>query len=131
MRKLAQRTAEATHEIADIIRIIQEDTERSVTAMNDGKYRVEEGMKLSGDASESLDAIVGVSQRGVEMAQIIANATEDQSKASSGVSESMGRIAHITANLKDSTVEIKEASEQLSNIAEELNRMALWFKVTS
>jgi len=129
VRKLAQRTAEATHEIADIIRIIQEDTERSVTAMNDGKYRVEEGMKLSGEASESLDAIVGVSQRGVEMAQMIANATEDQSKASMGVSESMGRIAHITATLKDSTVEIKEASEQLSNIAEELNRMALWFKV--
>lgn len=130
VRKLAQRTADATHEIADIIHIIQADTERSVTAMNDGKFRVEEGMKLSGEASESLDAIVGVSQRGVEMAQMIATATEDQSTASRGVSESMERIAHITGKLKDSTVEIKEASEQLSNIAEELNRMASWFKVT-
>lgn len=128
VRKLAQRTADATHEIADIIHIIQDDTERSVSAMNDGKARVEEGMKLSSEASESLDAIVSVSQRGVDMAQMIATATEDQSTASREVSHSMERIAHITGTLKDSTVEIKGASEQLSNIAEELNQMASWFK---
>ncbi|MEI6702986.1 MAG: methyl-accepting chemotaxis protein [Deltaproteobacteria bacterium] len=131
VRKLAQRTAGATHEIADIIHIIQTDTERSVSAMNDGKSRVEEGMKLSSEASESLDAIVGVSQHGVDMAQMIATGTEDQAKAARDVSESMERIAHITGALKDSTVEIKEASEQLSNIAEELNKMASWFKVKS
>lgn len=131
VRKLAHRTAEATHEIADIINIIQTDTERSVSAMNDGKFRVEEGMKLSGEASESLDAIVSVSQRSVDMAQMIAKATDDQSTASREVSESMERIAHITGTLKDSTVEIKEASEQLSNIAEELKRMASWFKLTA
>lgn len=131
VRKLAQRTADATHEIADIIHIIQADTERSVSAMNDGKSRVEEGMKLSGEASDSLDAIVGVSKRGVDMAQMIATATEDQSTASRDVSQSMERIAHITGTLKDSTMEIKEASEQLSSIAEELNRLASWFKVAA
>jgi methyl-accepting chemotaxis protein len=131
VRKLAQHTAAATHEIADIIHIIQVDTKSSVSAMNEGKAKVEEGMKLSGEASKSLDAIVEVSQRGVDMAQMIATATDDQSKASREVSQSMERIAHITGTLKDSTVEIKEASEQLSSIAEELSRMASWFKVTS
>lgn len=131
VRKLAQRTADATHEIADIINVIQDDTEKSVSAMNDGKNKVEEGVKLSGAASKSLDAIVGVSQHGVDMAQMIATATDDQSAASREVSESMERIATITGTLKDSTVEIKDASEQLANIAEELNRMASWFKVTS
>jgi len=131
VRKLAQRTADATHEIADIIHVIQVDTGKSVTAMNDGKSRVEEGMRLSGAASESLDAIVGVSQHGVDMAQMIASATDDQSTAAREVSESMERIANITGTLKDSTVEIKDASEQLTTIAEELNQMASWFKVTS
>jgi hypothetical protein len=41
----------------------------------------------------------------------------------------MERIATITGTRKDSTVEIRETSEQLSGIAEELNRMASWFKV--
>jgi len=131
VRKLAQHTADATHEIADIIHIIQVDTERSVSAMNDGKLKVEEGVKLSGEASESLDAIVGVSQRGVDMAQMIAKATDDQSTASREVSQSMEKIANITGTLKDSVVEIKDASEQLSNIAEELRHMSSWFKVTS
>lgn len=131
VRKLAQRTAEATHEIGDIIHIIQTDTERSVAAMNDGKSRVEEGMRLSSEASDSLDSIVGVSQRSVDMAQMIASATDDQTKASREVSQSMEKIAHITGALKDSTIEIKEASEELSKIADELNQMASWFKVTA
>ena len=128
VRKLAQRTAQATEEIVDIVRHIQRGTEQSVLAMNDGRLRVEEGMKLSGEASDSLNAIVGVSQQSVEMAQMIATATDDQSKASRDVSQSMVRIADITGKLKNSTEEIKEASCQLSDIASELNGMASWFR---
>lgn len=108
VRKLAQRTSDATHEISDIINTIQADTERSVAAMNDGKFRVEEGMRLSGEASGSLNAIVTVSQRGVDMAQMIATATDDQATASREVSQSMERKANITNTLKDSTLEIKK-----------------------
>ncbi len=131
VRKLAQRTAEATHEIAGIIHMIRSDTESSVFAMNAGKSKVEQGMKLSGEASKSLDAIVGVSEHGVEMAQMIATATDDQSKASREVSESMEKIAAISGSLKDSTAEVREASEQLSGVAGELNRMISWFKVAA
>ncbi|MDD2735500.1 MAG: methyl-accepting chemotaxis protein [Desulfuromonadaceae bacterium] len=131
VRKLAQRTAEATHEIAGIIHVIRVDTESSVSAMNDGKTKVEEGMKLSGEASKSLDAIVGVSEHGVGMAQLIATATDDQSTASREVSQSMELIANISGSLKDSTVEIKDASRELSEIAGELNSMVAWFKVAA
>ena len=129
VRKLAQRTAEATNEIADIINIIQVDTVSSVAAMNEGKLRVEEGMKLSAEASESLEAIVGVSKLGVDRAQMIASATDGQATASRDVSERMETIANITGTLKGSTMDIKEASEQLSRIAHGLNEVALWFKV--
>ena len=130
VRKLAHHTAAATHEIADIIHIIQADTKSSVSAMNEGKGKVEDGIKLSDEARESLDMIVSVSQRGVDMAQMIATATDDQSTASKEVSQSMERIANISGTLKDSTKEIKDASEQLSSVAEDLNRMVSWFSVT-
>lgn len=128
VRKLAQRTAEATHEIEAIVREIQGDTARSVSAMNNGKERVEEGVKLSGEASTTLEAILGASERGVHMAQMIATATGDQSAASEEVSQGMDKIADITIKLKKSTHEIKRSSEELSGLANELNSMAAWFK---
>lgn len=129
VRKLAQRTGEATHEIAGIIHEIQTDTGKSVSAMNAGQTRVEEGVLLTNEASHSLEAIVKASQLGVDMAQMIANATDDQSSASSEVSHGMEKIANITNELSNSTAEIKQASLELSGLANELNQMASWFKI--
>jgi len=129
VRKLAQRTAEATHEIAGIIHEIQTDTGKSVSAMNSGQTRVEEGVLLTNEASHSLEAIVKASQLGVDMAQMIANATDDQSSASAEVSHGMEKIANITNELSSSTAEIKQASQELSVLANELNQMASWFKI--
>jgi methyl-accepting chemotaxis protein len=131
VRKLAQSTGEATHEIAAIVHEIQTDTARSVSAMNSGKVRVEEGVKLSGEASTSLEAILGASERGVHMARMIATATDDQSSASEGVSQGMEKVATITNRLKKSTEGIKRSSEELSGLAHELHTMASWFKVTA
>lgn len=131
VRKLAQSTAEATHEIAAIVHEIQSDTARSVSAMNSGKARVEEGVRLSDEASNSLIAILDASERGVHMAQMIATATDDQSAASEGVSHGMEKVANITVKLKKSTEEIKRSSEELSGLANELDNMASWFKVTA
>lgn len=129
VRKLAHRTSEATNEIGSIINIIQADMVSTVAAMNEGRLRVEEGMKLSAEASESLDAIVGVSKLGMDRAQMIASATDGQATASRDVSERMETIAGISGTLKGATMDIKEASEQLSRIAHELNEVALWFTV--
>jgi len=130
VRKLAQSTGDATHEIAAIIHEIQTDTARSVSAMTSGTVRVEEGVKLSSAASTSLEAILDASERGVQMARMIATATDDQSSASEEVSHGMEKIAGITNRLKKSTEEIKQSSEELSGLAAELNSMASWFKVT-
>jgi methyl-accepting chemotaxis protein len=128
VRKLAERTGESTHEISGIINEIHSDTERSVSAMNKGKTRVEDGVRFSNEASKSLDLILGASQRGVDMAQAIATATEQQSATSEEVSRSMERIASITKKAEESIVNVKTASEELLKLSEELRQMSEWFK---
>ncbi len=128
VRKLAERTGESTQEISGIINEIHTDTERSVSAMNKGKTRVEEGVRLSNEASKSLDLILDASQRGVDMAQAIATATEEQSAVSGEVSRSMERIATITKKAEESIVNVKKASEELLRLSEELRLMSAWFK---
>ena len=128
VRKLAERTGESTQEISGIINEIHTDTERSVSAMNKGKTRVEEGVRLSNEASKSLELILDASQRGVDMAQAIATATEEQSAVSEEVSRSMERIATITKKAEESIVNVKKASEELLRLSEELRLMSAWFK---
>jgi methyl-accepting chemotaxis protein len=96
--------------------------------MKKGKTRVEDGVRLSNEASKSLDLILGASQRGVDMAQAIATATEQQSATSEEVSRSMERIASITKKAEESIVYVKTASEELLKLSEELRQMSEWFK---
>lgn len=128
VRKLAERTGTATQEIAGIINLIQNDTEKSFTAMENAQVRVEEELKLTGEASESLEGIVGVSTKGVDMAQMIATATEEQSTAAEDVSHRVETIAQITKRLQVSTADIKQSSDGLAALADELTRMVAWFK---
>ncbi len=128
VRKLAERTGTATQEIAGIINLIQTDTEKSFEAMENAHIRVEEELKLTGEASDSLEAIVGASTKGVDMAQMIATATDEQSTAAEDVSHRVETIAEITKRLQVSTADIKQSSEGLAALADELTRMVAWFK---
>ncbi|MGD0283442.1 MAG: methyl-accepting chemotaxis protein, partial [Dissulfurispiraceae bacterium] len=128
VRKLAERTATATQEIAGIIGLIQNDTEKSFSAMKSAQLRVEEELKLSGDASNSLEAIVSASAKGMDMAQMIATATDQQSTAVEDVSHRVETIADITKKLQVSTADIKQSSDGLASLADELTRMVAWFK---
>ena len=128
VRKLAERTGTATQEIAGIISLIQNDTEKSFTAMENAQVRVEEELKLTGEASDSLEAIVSASAKGVDMAQMIATATEEQSSAAEDVSQRVETIAEITKRLQLSTADIKQSSDGLATLADELSRMVAWFK---
>ena len=128
VRKLAERTGTATQEIAGIISLIQNDTEKSFTAMENAQVRVEEELKLTGEASDSLEAIVSASTKGVDMAQMIATATEEQSSAAEDVSHRVETIAEITKRLQLSTADIKQSSDGLATLADELTRMVAWFK---
>jgi methyl-accepting chemotaxis protein len=128
VRKLAERTGTATQEIAGIISLIQTDTEKSFTAMESAQVRVEEELKLTGDASDSLEAIVSASTKGVDMAQMIATATDQQSTAAEDVSHRVETIAEITKRLQVSTADIKQSSNGLATLADELTRMVAWFK---
>ncbi len=128
VRRLAERTGTATQEIAGIISLIQNDTEKSFTAMENAQVRVEEELKLTGEASDSLESIVGASAKGVDMAQMIATATEEQSTAAADISQRVETIADITKKLQLSTTGIKQSSDGLATLADELTRMVAWFK---
>jgi len=129
VRKLAERTSQATKDIAQRIEAIQHAANESVSAMKKGSDEVEKGVGMSQDASKSLESIVTASTNAMDMVQRIAAATEQQSAASEQVTQNMENISSITRQASSSTAQIKGSAAELAQLASALQEMTAWFKV--
>ncbi|MFA5073245.1 MAG: methyl-accepting chemotaxis protein [Nitrospirota bacterium] len=129
VKKLAERTSQATKDIAERISGIQKAAEESVAAIKRGSNEVEDGVGLAHEASKSLDSIVEASSGAMDMVQRIAAATEQQSAASEQVTQNMETIATITKKTTISTNQIKQSSADLAHLTTRLNEITTWFKV--
>jgi methyl-accepting chemotaxis protein len=129
VRKLAERTSQATRDIGQRIKSIQQAASESVDAMKKGSDEVGKGVGLANEASGSLNSIVTASTNAMDMVQRIAAATEQQSAASEEVSQNMEHISEITKHSAGSSTQITQSAEDLAKLAVELQEMISWFKM--
>ncbi len=130
VRKLAERTTKATKEITDMIKGIQADTKGAVVSMEQGIQEVDSGRLLADKAGESLNAILGFSQRVQDMIQQIASAAEQQSAASEQIARNVESIANVTKENAAGIEQSASAAEQLNRQAEGLQSMVGKFRIT-
>lgn len=128
VRKLADRTTQATDEISESIQAIQSETTSAVERMSQGTKKVEVGVARATDAGTSLTQIVGNAREVAGMIQSIAAATEEQSATSEEVARSIEQIASVSQQAKDGTDQAALAAQQLSEQAERLQSMVGRFK---
>jgi methyl-accepting chemotaxis protein len=129
VRKLAERTGKATYEIAEIIKNIQNSTDKAVEGIKSVKEEVADGVKLSEEARSALNQIVENSKRGTDMVQRIAVATEEQSSSTAEVTASMEAISQVTKDIEDSSDNIKNSAHELAAMSEGLKAAASWFRL--
>ncbi|MCG8510726.1 MAG: methyl-accepting chemotaxis protein [Rhodospirillales bacterium] len=128
VRKLAERTMQATEEVATSIKAIQEETNAAVQRMSSGTEKVDEGVRLAESAGESLGSIVSDSKNVAEMIQSIAAASEEQSAASEEISRNVESINAVTRQSAEGAGQAAAAATQLSVKAEELQTLVNQFK---
>jgi methyl-accepting chemotaxis protein len=129
VRKLADRTTQATEEIGASISAIQEETGEAVARMNAGTQQVTTGVAKAGDAGRALQEIV-TSARGVAgMIQSIAAAAEQQSSASEEVARSIETISAVCQQTADGGQQAASAAGMLSNKAEQLRSLCDRFRL--
>jgi methyl-accepting chemotaxis protein len=128
VRKLAERTGQATKDIGQRIAAIQAAAGESVDAMKRGSDEVDKGVGLAREASASLENIVAASTNAMDMVQRIAAATEEQSAASEEVTQTMESISGITKQFSASTQEIRVSVDQLHKLASGLKEVVAFFK---
>jgi methyl-accepting chemotaxis protein len=129
VRKLAERTGQATKDITQRIQGIQQAAAESVEAMQKGSNEVDKGVAMAREASASLDTIVTASSSAMDMVQRIAAATEQQSAATEEVTQNMEHISDITKRTSASTEQIKVSAQELARLAAELKELTSFFSV--
>jgi methyl-accepting chemotaxis protein len=129
VRKLAERTTQATEEVARSIREIQGETTTAVQKIEGGSQQVAKGVELAGDAGQALEKIVASSSMLQSMVQSIAAAAEEQSAASEQIARSVEQINAVTRESNQGASQAAQAASQLSAQAESLQRLVSRFKV--
>ncbi|MGE5470666.1 MAG: methyl-accepting chemotaxis protein [Bacteroidota bacterium] len=129
VRKLAERTSSATTEIEQMIIGIQSDTVGAVEAMDAALPEVRDGVQLAASASESLQAIENGARRTLERVGEVADATQEQSSASTSIAQRVEQIANMVEETTDTIRGTAANAHQLENIANSLKQQIGRFRV--
>jgi methyl-accepting chemotaxis protein len=129
VRKLAERTTQATEEVGRSIRAIQEGTATAVEKMKAGTTQVSEGVGRAQQAGDALSGLVSGSQQVAAMIQSIAAAAEEQSAASEQISRNVEAINAVTKQSAEGAGQAATAASQLSAKAEQLQGIVGQFRL--
>ncbi len=129
VRKLAERTTQATEEVSQSIKAIQTETGSAVERMNQGTGRVQEGVQCAEEAGGSLDSIVESAHDVAEVIRGIAAATEQQSQAADDMSRSVESITQVTRASAQGATQMAGSADDLRQRSERLRSLLADFKV--
>ena len=131
VRKLAERTTEATQQIAKMIKDIQSQTTDAVEAMSKGNAEVEVGIEKADQAGDALQKILGSTQELMNQIAQLSAASNEQAAASNEISRNVSGISEVTDNTSNQVQDVSNASDQLSQMTEELSNMIAKFKLSN
>jgi methyl-accepting chemotaxis protein len=143
VKKLAEESERSAHQIQDLIRSIQTDTNRAVSSMNEGVKEIHDGMNSVSLAGATFEEIVGASESLSIQIQEIASASEQMSASSEQVAASVLEMTDIakksyshTQNVAETSIgqlasmqEITASSNSLTIVAQELQQVISMFKI--
>lgn len=129
VRALAERTTRATHEIGEMIKRIQAETQSVVAVMETGVEEVERGMETSLRSEKALEGILANINEVTEQIDQIATAAEEQTATTQEITGNLHSVISAIEASGGSSKENAQAVTQLTSLAEGLLQQVRQFKV--
>jgi twitching motility protein PilJ len=129
VRKLAESSTGATREIADLVKVIQTETQDAVVAMEQETQAVEAGSASALRTGEVFKEISGIAQRSSELAQTIASAAASQTASTDQVGRAIKDFAGGAAETQKATDSARATVEDMAKLAEGLTSSVAQFKL--
>ena len=117
VRKLAEKTMQATGEVTQVITAIQDETRKNQGVTEQAAKTVDEATELSSRSGETLQRIVGLVENTAGQVQTIAAAAQEQSAVSEHISKALDDVNAVSQNTARGMDESAQSLAELSNLA--------------
>ncbi|MBX3324777.1 MAG: methyl-accepting chemotaxis protein [Nitrospira sp.] len=129
VRKLAESSTHATREIADLVKVIQGETQHAVVAMEHETQAVEAGSASALRTGDVFKDISAIAQRSSELAQSIASAAANQTSSTDQMGRSIKDFTGGAVATQKATDSARVTVEELAKLAEGLTTSVSQFKL--
>ena len=129
VQRLAERSGDATRQIAALVKAIQTDTQDAVGAMERSTQGVVENTKLSDAAGSALVDIDRVTRQLAELIEQISSNALEEAKSANVVAANIQHIFAVTEQTGEGTRSTAQMVRELSRTAEELKQSVARFKI--
>jgi methyl-accepting chemotaxis protein len=123
VRKLAERTQNATKEIEGMIKEIQTRTQEAIEAINQSTEVVEKDKAMAKEAGNFLKKIIDNSNSITQLIEQFASAIEEESKTSEEISRNVEAISVVAEETAESSGIINRNAELLYSSTESLENL--------
>ncbi|MGA2110241.1 MAG: methyl-accepting chemotaxis protein [Syntrophorhabdales bacterium] len=131
VRKLAERTAQATSQIDAMIHSVRDEVGKTVTSIGVAEKKVQDGVKFANQAGEALGQIVSAVDNLDVMVQQIASATEEMSATSEEIGKEIEGIAGASNETSESSTQTAQSSVELATLAANLAQIVGQFRTST
>ena len=129
VQRLAERSADATRQIAALVKTIQTDTQDAVAAMERSTQGVVEGTRLTDAAGTALNDIDRVSRELSDLITHISSQALGEAQSANVVAANIQHIFAVTEQTGEGTRSTAQMVRELSHTAEELKQSVARFKI--
>jgi len=120
VRRLADRTADATNQVKVLIVQIQQATNSTIMLTEEGSKGVDAASTLVADISEALEKITGAVAETTSAASEIKLMTQQQTTASEQMTETIVEVRDVAVQVATSSQETTQSISELTSLAESL-----------
>lgn len=120
VRKLAEKTMQATKEVSDYITAIQSSARKNITGTEQATQAIDRSTELADQSGAALSEIVSLVEKTADQVRNIATAAEEQSAASEEVTRSTEDTSQIATEMAQAMQESNQAVGDLAKLAQEL-----------
>ncbi|MBU1610444.1 MAG: methyl-accepting chemotaxis protein, partial [Proteobacteria bacterium] len=128
VRKLAEKTMDATKEVEGAISLIQESTRNVVKEMDTTRGRVENTSEMAAEAGGVLDEVVSQANLIADMVRNIATAAEEQSATSDEINVNVNQINDLSQEVSRGIQEANGRIREVAGMAGQLSQLVSKFK---
>jgi methyl-accepting chemotaxis protein len=121
VRKLAERSSNATGEISRIIDDIQKTVNEAVTAMQEGSKEVKSGVDRAKDAGSALNEILEATQTVSQQTQQTVTVTQEMDRSARQLVDAVNSMTTVIQNNSQTTQQI---ADEARHVAKEVDNIA-------